>query len=160
MFLGKTNMVDFRKKLSEKRARKSASEKAKADGKMSIFRIIDAICETKDDITSDPLFEKSYNPFLINRWLSMHKRTVWAAFFADQVRGMTKQQHFRFVSALIEPERTRITYKKFPSPDAKSVKIVQEYFQIGQEQSIQIVNILNPKQIKLLRESFGDKMPK
>lgn len=129
---------------------------SKKKNELNLFKIIDAITYTKKDLTNHPLFEKSYNPFMINRWLSMSPHTAWAAFFCDQTRHLSKAQHFRFLQSLVEPKKVYIKYKKgAKTADRKDLKIIQEYYEVGEKKASEIVDILNSGQLKSLRESFG-----
>lgn len=120
----------------------------------NIFYILDAICNTKEDITDHAQFEKEYNIFMINKWLSMHKHTIWAAYFADQIRKMSKKQHFYFVSNFIEKKRIFFRFKK-GRKKAKDLKIIMDYYNISEEKAKDLVNILDKKQIKSLNDAFG-----
>lgn len=127
--------------------------------KFDIFYILDAISNTKEDVTEHPEFEKTYNIFMINRWLSMHPHTIWGAYFADQIQGMDKKQHFYFVRELIEKKKIYIRYKK-GSQKEKNLKIVMNYYEVGETEAREIVNILNSSQIKLLDKAFGGRAGK
>ena len=121
----------------------------------NIFYILDAISNTKEDVTDHPQFEKEYNIFMINRWLSMSASGVIPAYFADQIRNMSKQQHFYFVRQLFgESKQTYFKYAK-QNKKNKDTKIIMKYYGLGEEKANDVVNILDKKQIKLLEKSFG-----
>jgi len=121
----------------------------------NIFYILDAISNTKEDVTDHSQFEKEYNIFMINRWLSMSASGVIPAYFADQIRDMSKQQHFYFVKQLFgESKQTYFKYAK-QNKKNKDTKIIKKYYRVGEEKANDFVNILDKKQIKLLEKSFG-----
>ena len=124
--------------------------------KLTIFDFMNSLTNDKQDRTQDPCFEKEYNPFMMNRWLSMHKHTFWPAYFADQVRGMSKKNHFYFLRELIDKKKVFIQYKKGKKSDKQS-KIIMEYYNVGFEEAEEILNQLDNKQIKLIENSFGGK---
>ena len=130
--------------------------KKKGKDRIDLFRMLDAITHTKEDLTSHPLFERSYDPFMINRWLSMHQKTAFAAFFCDQMKLVGKAQHFRFLQSILDCGKVWIRYKKGGGQtDRKTLKTVQEYFQVGEKEASEIVDILNSKQMRMIRDSFG-----
>lgn len=122
----------------------------------NIFAILDAICNTKEDLTNHPLFVKTYNIFMINKWLSMHSHTLVAAYFADQINGLTKEQHFFFVQNLVEKKRIFIKYKKGKKKD-KECEAIMNYFEVGIDKAHEFLQILDNKQIKLIKNAFGGK---
>ena len=129
--------------------------------KFNIFYILDAIANTKEDVTEHPNFEKEYNIFMINKWLSMSSAGVFVSYFADQIRSMTKEQHFYFVRELIGKHKHKVFFKYAKgNKKNKKVKIIMDYYKISEEKANEFVNILSTKQLKTLEKSFGGRTGK
>ena len=121
----------------------------------SIFDYIKALTSTKEDLTTHPEFQKTYNPFMINRWLSMDKSLVYAAFYGDQILNyVSKELHFKFLLNIIEKGHVYIQYKK-PAPVDPSVKLISDYYDVSESEAKEIVYILSAEQIKIIENSFG-----
>jgi len=121
----------------------------------NIFYILDCISNTKEDVTEHPLFEKEYNIYMINRWLSMSASGVIPAYFADQIRDMSKKQHFYFVRQLFG--KSQETYFKYAKQNKtnKDIKIIMKYYGVSEENANEYLSILDKNQIKKIKSSFG-----
>ena len=125
--------------------------------KFNIFTILSAIADNKSDITDHPLFEKTYNIYMINKWLSMNASGVIAAYYGDQMHNLSKKDHFYFVRELIINESGESTYFKYAKGNkkGKNLKIIMDYFNISDEKANEIVNILDQKQLRLIKQYRG-----
>lgn len=140
-------------------AQKKKTSKKKTQS-LSIFDFLKAITDTKEDLTTHPDFEKLYNPFMINRWLSMEKTLAIDAFYGDQIlNSVSKKVHFKFLQNLIEEGKYFFQYKK-AKPNDPDVNIISEYYNVNEDQAREIVNILSADQLKIIKDSFGGRKGK
>lgn len=119
-----------------------------------IFYILDAITNTKEDVTNNPLFDKIYNIFMINRWLSMNSHTLMAALISNQIRHVSKKQHFYFLQNLIKKKKVYFRYKKGNKKD-KKIDLIMKYYNVSDEKAQDIFAILDKKQITKIKNAFG-----
>lgn len=121
--------------------------------KMSPFDIVKAINETKEDLFVDPLVEKDYSPFLINRSLSFFPDTILYANEMNRYSDIPRKSQFHYYLNSI-PKRKR--YSKWYKKDAetKSLALVMEYFNYSSEKAKEALKILSSEQLKLIEEKL------
>lgn len=117
------------------------------------FDFVKAINETKEDMFTDPLVEKDYSPFLINRSLSFFADTVLYANEMNRYPDVPKKSQFQYYLNSI-PKRKR--YSKWFKKDAetKSMALVMEYFDYSSEKAKEALKILSNEQLKLIEEKL------
>ena len=131
----------------------------KKDKSLSIFDFLNAITKTKKDLTTHPDFEKEYNPFMINRWLSMETSLVYAAVYGDSLlnnSNIDKKLHFKFLQNVIDQGSYFIQYKKAIKDDG-DINLITEYFNVNYDRAKEINYLLNVEQIEKIKQSFGGK---
>lgn len=88
---------------------------------MNIFDIIDGVAFSKNELTSQAEDEKVYQPFLVNRWLSMLDGN--AAKIVNETLNRyghvfnTEEQYKFLLNVLPRYRKQRINYIKKPSKD-------------------------------------------
>ena len=116
---------------------------------MNPFKFTDAINYTKEDIMTDDITEKAYNPFLINRSLSYFPDTVLAANEMNRNHHIDNRLQFDFFINII---RKRKRFSKWFKPEQISdLEIVKEYYGYSNEKARQILTLLSTEQINELR---------
>lgn len=117
------------------------------------FDFVKAINDTKEDLFVDPLVEKDYSPFLVNRSLSFFADTVLYANEMNRYPDVPKKSQFLYYLNSI-PKRKR--YSKWFKKDGetKSMALVMEYFNYSSEKAKEALKILSSEQLKLIEEKL------
>lgn len=117
------------------------------------FDFLKAINETKEDLMVDPLNEKEYNPFLINRGLSFFPDTIMYANEMNRLSHVPPKSQFQYYINSV-PKRKR--YSKWFKKDAESkpLSLVMEYYGYSSEKAKEALKILTPEQLKQIEEKL------
>ena len=123
---------------------------------MNIFDILNAISHTKNKkLVDEADFEKVYNPFMINRMLSMHPDTVEYTQYMDANINISKKGQFYFYLNIIPKEKRFFKYLKKNINMNDEIKILQEYFQCNSEQAKEQMGRLSKDQIGEIKMLFN-----
>jgi hypothetical protein len=118
-----------------------------------IFDFLKALTETKVDLTNHERFEKDYSPYMINRFLSMEPSTLYFAHFANNISD--KKIHYMFLLGSLEKKKVYLKYIK--KNKEKDTKIIQQCFDVSIERSIEYLDIISKKDLKLIQKKYGGK---
>lgn len=101
----------------------------------------------------DPLNEKDYSPFLINRSLSFFPDTILYANEMNRYSDIPKKSQFSYYLNSI-PKRKR--YSKWFKKDAetKPLSLVMEYYGYSSEKAKEALKILSEEQLKTIEEKL------
>jgi NACalpha-BTF3-like transcription factor len=121
---------------------------------MSFFDFLNAINDTKKDlIKEDPLTEKDYVPFMINRGLSYFPDTVMFANEMNQHAGAPKNWQFDFYRiGIVKKKRFSKWHKKDAVED--DVKLVMQEYGYSYQKAMQAMELLTANQVKELKEKY------
>jgi len=121
------------------------------DDKIGLFDYTTNFCTDKKDLREHPDFLKSYNPFMVNKVLSMSPKTCHLALFMSQNWQIPREQHFAFLNGTIDRDRIFFNYaKRSDDVSAETIKYIQEYFVCSMSRALEYVNIMSGKQIKTI----------
>jgi hypothetical protein len=118
------------------------------------FDFLNEINLTKKDlIREDPLVEKDYNPFMINRGLSYFADTVMYANEMNRHTGIPKiWQNDFFLNTITRKKRFSKWHKK--DTESKSLQLVMEYYKYSTEKAKEVLAILTPEQLKMIEQKL------
>ena len=120
---------------------------------MNPFEFLNAINYTKKDLMVDPENEKHYNSFVINRSLSYFPDTVALANEMNRYGHLESRLQFAF---LINTIRKRKRFSKWIKPEIEhDVDVVKEYYGYSNEKARQVIQLLTPQQIDVLRKKVS-----
>ena len=120
---------------------------------MSPFEFLNAINFTKKNVMSDPENEKYYNSFIINRSLSYFPDTVALANEMNRYCHLESRLQFAF---LINTIRKRKRFSKWIKPEIENdVEVVKEYYGYSNEKARQVIQLLTPQQLDVLRKKVS-----
>ena len=122
---------------------------------MSFFDFLNAINDTKKDlIREDPLAEKDYVAFMINRGLSYFPDTVMYANEMNSAAHIPKQWQFDFYRIGISKRKR---FSKWHKQDKieEDVKLVMREYDYSHQKAMQIIGLLSDAQLKELREKYA-----
>ena len=114
------------------------------------FQYLNAINTTKQNIMTDDIAEKSYNPFMVNRGLSYFHDTVLMANEMNRWHHIDNRLQFDFFINII---RKRKRFSKWLKPETVSdVEVVKEYYGYSNEKARQALTLLTSDQINELKK--------
>jgi hypothetical protein len=120
---------------------------------MNPFEYVNAINSTKKDIMVDDLAEKAYAPFMVNRSLSYFPDTVLAANEMNRYHQIDNRLQFDFLINIIRKR------KRFSKWDKKKidgdVEVIKEYYGYNEQKALQVLPLLSPEQIELIRKKVN-----
>lgn len=117
---------------------------------MSPFDYLNSINDTKKDIMIDDITEKAYNSFIVNRSLSYFPDTVQFANIMNQYHHLDKKLQFAFLINII---RKKKRFSKWFKPDVESdIEVVKEYYGYSNEKARQVLPLLSPEQITIIKQ--------
>ena len=120
---------------------------------MNPFEFLNAINYTKKDLMVDPENEKHYNSFVINRSLYYFPDTVAIANEMNKYHHLDSRLQFSFLINII---RKRKRFSKWIKPEIENdVEVVKRYYGYSNEKARQILPLLTPQQIQIIRNKVN-----
>jgi len=120
---------------------------------MKPFEYVNSITHTKQNIMVDDVTEKSYNGFMINRSLSYFQDTVGLANVMNQYHHTDNKLQYHFLINII---RKRKRFSKWMKPETESdIEVVKEYYGYSNEKAKQILPLLSPEQITIIKQKVS-----
>ena len=102
--------------------------------------------------SDDPVWEKKYMPFIINRCLSMHMDTIFAANEMNSRPFLSKKLQFDFLINIIR-KRKRYGEKRI-STKLANMEYVKEFFGYSNSKAKDALNILTKEQIEQIKKTL------
>ena len=120
---------------------------------MTPFDYLNTINYSKKDIMVTPEDESVYNPFLINRSLSYFSDTAIIANEMNRYHHLDNilQYHF-FINIIIKRKRFSKWIKQELEND---IEVVKEYYGYSNEKARQVLPLLTPDQINIIRNKVN-----
>ena len=116
---------------------------------MNPFEFLNAINYTKKDLMVDPENEKHYNSFVINRSLSYFPDTVAIANEMNKYHHLDSRLQFSFLINII---RKRKRFSKWIKPEIENdVEVVKRYYGYSNEKARQVISLLSPHQLEVIK---------
>jgi hypothetical protein len=123
---------------------------------MSFFDFLNAINDNKKDLLrEDPLTEKDYVPFMINRGLSYFPDTIMFANEMNAAADTPKQWQFDFYRIGISKRKRFSKWHKRDQLE-EDVKLIMKEYDYSHHKALQIIDLLNETQLKHLREKYSN----
>ena len=117
------------------------------------FDYVNAINYTKKDIMETEEDEGVYNSFLVNRSLSYFGDTAILANEMNISHHIDNRLQFSFLINII---RKRKRFSKWIKPEIEDdVEVVKKYYGYSNEKSRQILPLLTPQQIDIIRKKVN-----
>ena len=117
---------------------------------MNPFDYVNSINDTKQDIMEDDNAERNYNSYLINRSLSYFSDTVGLANVVNQYHHIDNKLQYHFLINII---RKRKRFSKWMKPETESdIEVVKQYYGYSNEKAKQVLPLLSPEQITIIKQ--------
>lgn len=119
------------------------------------FDYIKAITTTKEKMIVDDLTEKEYNPFIVNRGLSMGIDTVLQANEMNQRHHLGKKLQFDF---LLNSVSKRKRFDKWQKADkSEDLDYVRAYYNYSYPKAVAALSVLSAKQLDEIKRKITNK---
>ena len=120
---------------------------------MNPFEYVNSINYSKEDVMVDDISEKAYNSFTINRSLSYFQDTVGLANVMNQYHHTDNKLQYHF---LINIVRKRKRFSKWMKPETESdIEVVKEYYGYSNEKARQVLSLLSPEMITIIKQKVN-----
>lgn len=117
---------------------------------MGPFEYLNSINYSKEDVMIDDLTEKSYNSFMINRSLSYFPDTIQFANLMNRYHHLDNKLQYHFLINII---RKRKRFSKWYKPETESdIEVVKKYYGYSNEKARQVLSLLSPDQINIIKQ--------
>lgn len=121
---------------------------------MSFFDYLNAINTTKKDLMKeDPLSEKDYVPFMINRGLSYFPDTILYANEMNKYASIPKDWQFTFYLNGIKPKKR---FSKWSKKDQNSddITLIMKAYGYSASRAAEALEILTEQQLSEIRSAY------
>ena len=120
---------------------------------LSPFDYLNTINHSKKDIMVDDMTEKSYNSFMINRSLSYFPDTIAFANLMNRYHHIDNKLQYHFLINII---RKRKRFSKWIKPEQLSdIEVVKQYYGYSNSKAKQVLSLLSPDQIKIIKQKVS-----
>ena len=97
--------------------------------------------------------ERRYNSFLTNRSLSYFPDTVPFANVVNRYHHLDNKLQYHFLINII---RKRKRFSKWIKPETESdIEVVKQYYGYSNEKAKQVLSLLSPEQINIIRQKVN-----
>lgn len=119
------------------------------------FDYVKAISYTKENMIVDEITEKDYNPFIVNRALSMGIDTVLQTNEMNMRHHLPKKLQFDFLLNSISKRKRFDKWQKASKSD--ELDYVREYFNYSYPKAVQALSILSAEQLEIIKKKIDNK---
>ena len=98
-----------------------------------------------------------FNPYMINRFLSMDKDYIELVNFVQNIPYTEKEKYYNIYKDLIPTRKVWLKYvkSKIKGPNIELVSIIAEHFQVSQKEAKEYIEILGKDNLKLILNLRG-----
>ena len=124
--------------------------------KIDIFDFLKSITYSKEDLSIHERFNKDYQPFMINRWLSMSSDLycITMAMYLSN-KDMDKLSHYKFLLYELPKKYIKFTYQKSKYEyDKDIVNLIKEYYNVSYKQTSEILKLLTEDNINEIKNKM------
>lgn len=120
---------------------------------MNLSDFLTSINSSKENlIEKEPLCEKEYIPFVVNKCLSYFPDTI---FYANQINvrpGLDKKMQYDYLRLSVS-KRKRFS-KWFKEEKNDNIKLIQEYYGYSYRRAKEVLDCLTDDNIKTIKDSL------
>ena len=122
---------------------------------MSFFDYLNAINVSKVDLMKeDPLSEKDYVPFMINRGLSYFSDTIMYANEMNKYSNIPKDWQFAFYMQSV-PKKKRFSKWHKKDQNSDDLNLIMTVYDYSSQRAVEALELLTEAQVKFLRDSYS-----
>jgi hypothetical protein len=120
---------------------------------MKLTDWLNSINYTKQNLIEDPLMEKEYVPFIVNRSLSYFPDTLFHANEMNHKHFLSKKMQYDYLRMVV---RKRKRFSKWDKKhDNKDLELVKNYYGYSTKKALEILPVLTKEQIEYIRSLTG-----
>jgi len=111
--------------------------------------------ETKEHLleSDDPMWEKKYSPYIINKCLTPFNDTIMLVNEMNQRHHLDSKLQYDFLLNTIRPKKRYAPWVK--ADKLKNLEYIKEYYGYSNEKAKQALSILNDDQITTIKNSLN-----
>jgi len=114
---------------------------------------LNSINQTKKNlIDEDPLMEKDYSPYIINRIYSGHLDSIMFSNEMNRYHFLPKKLQYDFFLNTLRPKKRFSPWLR--KDEIKDLDLVKRYYGYSNEKAKQALRILNKEQLNFIRSKF------
>ena len=118
---------------------------------MSVFDYVNAILENKKDLIVDEMSEKSYDAFIVNRALSLHKDCIFYANEMNRYYILDKKLQNDFLLNIVRSQK-RPFAKWVKAEKSEDLECIKQVFGFSNTKAREAIRLLSKEQIQKLKE--------
>lgn len=118
---------------------------------MDIWDIVKSI-NNKTILNTDDI-EKVYLPYIINKNFSYYSDTIFYANEMNIHSELDKDIQYNFLLNIIRPKKRWSKWVK--KQNLQNVELIKSYYNCNEKRAFEILEILNPQQIKEIKEDLN-----
>ncbi len=118
---------------------------------MSVFDYVNAILENKKDLIVDEITEKSYDAFIVNRALSLHKDCIFYANEMNRYYILDKKLQNDFLLNIVRSQK-RPFAKWVKAEKSEDLECIKQVFGFSNTKAREAIRLLSKEQIQKLKE--------
>lgn len=113
------------------------------------FDFVMAIQQTGEELIDSEWAEKQYNPYIVNRALSMGADTTFPANEMNTKSHIPKFAQFAFLNAFVRKQKRYNKWMK--TEEVENLKLVQDYYNFSLSKARIALKLLREDQIEVIR---------
>jgi hypothetical protein len=119
---------------------------------VNFFDFLNSINDSKEDLLKkDPLSEKDYNSFMVNRGLSYFGDTILYANEMNSRTDIPKKWQYEFYLYGIKKKRRLSKWHK-KDVNGEDLKLVMQEYQYSTKRALEVLSLLTEEQLQTIRE--------
>ena len=118
---------------------------------MSVFDYVNSILENKKDLIVDEMSEKSYDAFIVNRALSLHKDCIFYANEMNRYYILDKKLQNDFLLNIVRSQK-RPFAKWVKAEKSEDLECIKQVFGFSNTKAREAIRLLSKEQIQKLKE--------
>jgi len=122
---------------------------------VNFFDFLNSINDSKEDLLKkDPLSEKDYNSFMVNRGLSYFGDTILYANEMNSRTDIPKKWQYEFYLYGIKKKRRFSKWHK-KDVNGEDLKLVMQEYQYSTKRALEVLSLLTEEQLQTIREKHA-----
>ena len=120
---------------------------------MKLTDWLNSINFTKQNLIEDPLVEKEYVPYIINRSLSYFPDTLFHANEMNQKHFLPKKMQYDYLRTVVRKRRRFSKWDK--KAEYSDLEFIKQYYGYSTKKALEILPLLSKDQIAYIKSLTG-----
>lgn len=122
-----------------------------------LFAFITSVSQTKNDLISDAEFpevaEKRYDPWNMNKAMSLYPDTILHANEMNQQAHLSKSAQYRYYLAALRPRKRWAEWTK--TEKVEDLDLIQKYYQCNRTVAKQYLSVLSSENLAMINSQMN-----